>query len=67
MMQQWNHIVIPLMFKREKTTTQMQMQMQSQKNIMKYCGKVIDNIANNSNSKQICCIDFLMMILENPF
>src|ERR687897_2383008 len=40
--------------------TQMQMQIQSQKNIMKYCGKVMDNIANNSNGKQVCCMDFLI-------
>jgi hypothetical protein len=32
----------------------------SQKNIVKYCGKVMDNIAKNSNGKQICCIDFLI-------
>jgi hypothetical protein len=27
---------------------------------MKYCGKVMDNIANNSNGKQVCCMDFLI-------
>ena len=32
----------------------------SQKNIVKYCRKVIDNIAKNSNGKQICCMDFLI-------
>jgi hypothetical protein len=40
--------------------TQMQMQTQSQKNIMKYCVKVMDNIAKNSNGKQVCCMDFLI-------
>jgi hypothetical protein len=35
-------------------------QIQSQKNIMKYCGNVMENIANNSNGKQICCMDFLI-------
>ena len=44
----------------KRQQTQMQMQMQSQKNIMKYCGKVMDNIANSSNSKQVCCMDFLI-------
>jgi len=27
---------------------------------MNYCGKVMQNIATNSNNKQICCIDFLI-------
>jgi hypothetical protein len=40
--------------------TQLRMQTQSQKNIMKYCGKVMDNIAKNSNGKQVCCMDFLI-------
>jgi hypothetical protein len=36
------------------------LQIQSQKNIMKYCGNVMENIANNSNGKQVCCMDFLI-------
>ena len=32
----------------------------SQKDIMKYCGNVMANIANNANNKQLCCIDFLI-------
>jgi hypothetical protein len=39
---------------------QSHLQIQSQKNIMKYCGNVMENIANNSNGKQICCMDFLI-------
>jgi hypothetical protein len=39
---------------------QTQMQIQSQKNIMKYCGKVMDNIVKNANGKQVCCMDFLI-------
>jgi hypothetical protein len=39
---------------------QQQQQIQSQKNIMKYCGKVMENIAKNSNNKQVCCMDFLI-------
>ena len=27
---------------------------------MNYCGKVMKNIAINSNNKQVCCIDFLI-------
>jgi hypothetical protein len=36
------------------------LQIQSQKNIIKYCGNVMENIANNSNGKQVCCMDFLI-------
>ncbi|HXV89586.1 MAG TPA: hypothetical protein VD710_10925 [Nitrososphaeraceae archaeon] len=32
----------------------------SQKDIMKYCGNVMTNIANNANNKQLCCMDFLI-------
>ncbi|MGA9154173.1 MAG: hypothetical protein WBZ36_26620 [Candidatus Nitrosopolaris sp.] len=42
---------------------QQQPQLQSQqnkKNIMKYFGKIIENIAKNSNNKQVCCLDFLI-------
>ena len=39
---------------------QQQIQLHSQKGIMKYCGKVMENIATNSNNKQVCCIDFLI-------
>ena len=50
--------------KRQQTQTQTQMQMQmqtpSQKDLMKYCVRVMDNITKNSNGKQVCCIDFLM-------
>ncbi len=39
-----------------------QIQIQSQKGIMSYCSKVMENIvaANNANNKQVCCIDFLI-------
>jgi ribosomal protein L22 len=39
---------------------QQQQQVQSQKDIMKYCGKVMENIAKNANNKQVCCMDFLI-------
>ncbi len=35
-------------------------QSQSPKGIMSYCNKVMENIANNANRKQVCCIDFLI-------
>ena len=37
-----------------------QPQLQNQKNIMKYFGRIIENIAKNSNNKQVCCLDFLI-------
>lgn len=37
-----------------------QIQVHSQKNIIEYFGKVIDNITNNSDGKQVCCMDFLI-------
>ena len=43
-----------------QTQAQAQIQVQNQKNIMKYCGKVIENIVKNANNKQICCLDFVM-------
>jgi hypothetical protein len=39
---------------------QQQQQVQSQKDIMKYCGNVMENIAKNANNKQVCCMDFLI-------
>jgi hypothetical protein len=32
----------------------------SQKNIMKYFGKIIENMAKKANNKQVCCLDFLI-------
>jgi hypothetical protein len=39
---------------------QAQTQSQSQKNIMKYCGKVIENVVKNANNNQVCCMDFVI-------
>jgi hypothetical protein len=39
---------------------QSQLQIQNQKNIMKYFSKIINNITNNSDGKQVCCVDFLI-------
>jgi hypothetical protein len=39
---------------------QSQLQIQDQKNIMKYFSKIINNITNNSDGKQVCCMDFLI-------
>lgn len=37
-----------------------QTQMQSQKNIMKYFNRIIENIAKNANNIQVCCLDLLI-------
>jgi hypothetical protein len=47
----------------QKQKQQKQIQSQSQnnnKNIIRYCNTVMENIANNANNKQVCCIDFLI-------
>jgi ParG len=46
--------------KTQQAHQQSQMQIQSQKNILKYFVKVVNNIASNSNRKQVCCLDFLI-------
>jgi ParG len=46
--------------KKQQPHQQSQIQIQSQKNIQKYFGKVVNNIASNSNGKQVCCLDFLI-------
>jgi hypothetical protein len=33
---------------------------QRQKNIMKYFGRIIENMAKKANNKQVCCLDFLI-------
>ena len=33
---------------------------QNRKNIMKYFSRIIENIAKNTNNKQVCCLDFLI-------
>jgi hypothetical protein len=39
---------------------QQQIQIPSQKSIMSYCSKIMENIAKNANNKQVCCLDFLI-------
>ena len=46
-----------------KQNKNQQIQIQNQKGIMNYCYKVMGNIveaANNTNNKQVCCLDFLI-------
>jgi hypothetical protein len=47
----------PLLQRQQQTQLQSH---QNQKNIMKYFGGIIENIAKNANSKQVCCLDFLI-------
>jgi hypothetical protein len=35
-------------------------QIHGQKNIIKYCGRVIENLAKHANNRQVCCLDFLI-------
>jgi 3-methyladenine DNA glycosylase AlkD len=44
----------------QQIQAQAQIQVQSQKNIMKYCGKVVENVVRNANNKQVCCMDFVI-------
>ncbi|MFZ0510759.1 MAG: hypothetical protein WAM14_04060 [Candidatus Nitrosopolaris sp.] len=52
--------VQPYYYSSQKSKEGQQLQIQSQKNIMKYCGKVIENVVKNASNKQVCCLDFLM-------
>ncbi|PWU78728.1 MAG: hypothetical protein DLM72_21005 [Candidatus Nitrosopolaris wilkensis] len=52
--------VEPYYYSSQKPKEGQQLQIQSQKNIMKYCGKVIENVVKNASNKQVCCLDFLM-------
>jgi hypothetical protein len=45
----------PLKQQQQKQQTQI-----SQKNIMKYFGRIIENMAKKANNKQVCCLDFLI-------
>jgi hypothetical protein len=45
---------------RQQTQAQAQIQIQSQKSIMEYCGKVVENVVRNANNKPVCCMDFVI-------
>src|ERR671919_2502685 len=49
----------------QQTQTQARIQAQSQKNIMKYCSKVVDNVISNANNNQVCCMDFVINDVGN--
>jgi hypothetical protein len=56
--------VEPYAYSREgkqlKQQLQSQVQSQTQKNILRYCGRVMENIAKNADNRQVCCMDFLI-------
>jgi hypothetical protein len=65
----YNAIVMPYYYDEHETLQQQQQQQQQKQNqsqnnksIMRYCGKVMENIVagNNANNKQVCCINFLI-------
>lgn len=57
--------VEPYLYSTPKSKEGQQLQIPNQKNIMKYCGKVLENIVKNASNKQICCLDFLMNDMKN--
>jgi hypothetical protein len=60
----YNGTVEPYAYSKEgmqlKQQLQSQVQSQTQKNILRYCGKVMENIATNADNRQVCCMDFLI-------
>jgi hypothetical protein len=54
-----------LQLQQQQILTQARIQAQSQKNIMKYCGKVIENVVRNANDNQVCCMDFVINDVGN--
>jgi len=56
----YNGTIEPYYYSSTKSKDGQQLKIQSQKNIMKYCDKVIENVVKNADNKQVCCMDFLM-------
>jgi hypothetical protein len=54
--------IMPYYYDEPETLKPKQKQNQSEnnKNIMRYCSKVMENIGNNTNHKQVCCLDLLI-------
>jgi hypothetical protein len=49
----------------QQTLTEARIQAQGQKNIIKYCGNVIENVIRNANDNQVCCMDFVINDVGN--
>ena len=56
----YNGTAEPYFYFPPKAKKTQQVQIQTQKNILKYCRKVIENVVKSAGNKQICCMDFLM-------
>ena len=46
--------VEPYYYSSQQSKDGQQLQIQSQKNIMKYCSRVIENVVKNASNKQVC-------------
>jgi hypothetical protein len=56
----YNGNVIPYYYPNDSNLAKQQTHTKSQKDITKYCRQVMTKIADGANSKQICCMDFLI-------
>ena len=56
----YNGTVIPYYYTNDYGLAKQQTHAKSQKDITKYCRQVMTKIADGANSKQICCMDFLI-------
>jgi hypothetical protein len=43
-----------------KQAIQTKTQTQTQKHIMTYCNKILENLAKKADNRQVCCMDFIM-------
>src|SRR5919106_592185 len=50
----------PYPYSSKEERQQMQQTVQTQKYIMTYCSKIIENVVKKAGNKQICCMDFMM-------
>jgi hypothetical protein len=56
----YNGTIIPYYYPNNLDVAKPQTHTKSQKDIAKYCRQVMTKIADGANSKQICCMDFLI-------
>lgn len=60
----YNGIVEPYFYPDDSDSVQIPQkkitQSKNDANILNYCGKVMENIANNAGNKPVCCVDFLI-------
>ena len=56
----YNGTPMPYYYTNDIHTAKQQTHTRNQKDITKYCGHVMTNIADGANNKQLCCMDFLI-------